>query len=312
MRVTRARAVAIAASALTIGGSGARVRAQTRAVVHAAVVPSEGAAEAFYAKEMGFFAKVGLDVDVQTIASGVPAAIASSTVDIGYATLDALASAHRKGVPLVAFAPAAEYLSSAPLCYALVVPASSPITHAVDLSGKVIAQSTLQGISENSTRAWLDANGGDPASVKFIEVPFPAMPAALTSGRIDAAFLSEPFLTVARKNGRILGDPFGAIAKHFLISTWATTPAWAAAHPDLVRRYATAIRETAVWANKNPARTAEIVAKYLKIEPAVIAAMSRSRYGDALSPALVQPVIDVSAKYARYEPFPAKELLAPA
>jgi hypothetical protein len=34
-------------------------------------------AEAFYAKEMGFFAKAGLDVDVQTIASGVPAAIAS-------------------------------------------------------------------------------------------------------------------------------------------------------------------------------------------------------------------------------------------
>ncbi len=308
MIATRARAIAVVAGALT-AASTAAVRAQTHAQIHVAVVPSEGAAEVFYAKDMGFFAKAGLDVDVQTIANGVPAAIASGTVDIGYATLDALASAHRKGVPLIAFAPAAEYLSTAPLCYALVVPTASPIARAADLAGKIVAQSTLQGISENSTRAWIDANGGDATNVKFIEVPFPAMPAALTSGRIDVAFLSEPFLTVARKIGRILGDPFGAIAKHFLISTWATTPAWAAAHPDLVRRYATAIRETADWANKNPAKTAEIVAKYLKIEPGVIASMSRSRYADALAPALVQPVIDVSAKYAHYDPFPARELL---
>jgi len=299
----------VLAAAAASGAFTTRVQAQLRAV-RVAVVPSEGSAEAYYAKEMGFFAKAGLDVDVITIANGVPAATASGSVDIGYATVDALSSAHRRGVPLIAFAAASEYLSSAPLVYALVVPQNSPIAQARDLNGKVIAQSTLQGISENSTRAWIDANGGDATTVRFIEVPFPAMPAALESGRIDAAYLSEPFLSVARRTGRILGDPLGAIAKHFILGTWTTTQSWAAEHPDVVRAYASAIRTTATWANANPAKTAEIIARYLKLDPAAIATMARSRYAEQLVPALVQPVIDVSAKYGRYQPFPARELLA--
>jgi hypothetical protein len=46
-------------------------------------------------------------------------------------------------------------------------------------------------------------NGGDSSTVNFVEIPFPAMPAALETGRIDAASVAEPFIGVAKKNGRI-------------------------------------------------------------------------------------------------------------
>lgn len=112
--VTRARA-----SALLFGGVASCLvptasRAQNSGTLRLGITPIEGAAEAFYAKEMGFFAKAGLDVDVQPMqpAPVIAAAVTSNAIDIGYSTLDTLARAHQKNIPLVVIAPAAEYLSS--------------------------------------------------------------------------------------------------------------------------------------------------------------------------------------------------------
>jgi ABC-type nitrate/sulfonate/bicarbonate transport system substrate-binding protein len=69
------------------------------------------------------------------------------------------------------------------------------------------------------------------------------------------------------------------------------------------------MRETALWANQNPVKSGEILAKYSKIDPAVVATMARAHYADRLTPALMQPLIDASAKYNDFKPFPATELI---
>ena len=43
--------------------------------------------------------------------------------------------------------------------------------------------------------------GGDPTTVKFVELAFPDMPAALDAGRVDAICVVEPFLTAAKAQG---------------------------------------------------------------------------------------------------------------
>jgi ABC-type nitrate/sulfonate/bicarbonate transport system substrate-binding protein len=55
--------------------------------------------------------------------------------------------------------------------------------------------------------------------------------------------------------------PFDAVAKKFLFASWFATSPWAASHPDLVKRFDEVMRETAVWANKNQAQSAAILAK---------------------------------------------------
>ena len=40
--------------------------------------------------------------------------------------------------------------------------------------------------------AWVDKNGGSSAKVKFIELPFPQMEAALVAGKVDAISVQEP------------------------------------------------------------------------------------------------------------------------
>jgi hypothetical protein len=64
-----------------------------------------------------------------------------------------------------------------------------------------------------------------------------------------------------------------------------------------------------VWANSNEAQSGQILAKYSNIDPRVLGTMTRSHYAERLDPALLQPLIDVAAKYAKFNSFPAQELI---
>jgi len=309
--ITRARASAILAGSALACALPAPIRAQAPGSIRLGILAVETAAEGYCAKDMGYFEKAGLAVDLQIMSSGIAIAAAMpNSVDVGVIAVDALAGIHSKNVPLIAIAPAAEYVSPATeRTAALVLPASSTIQQAKELNGKTIAVSPLKGIQETATRAWIDHHGGDSATVKFVEIPTAADAAALDSGRVDAAWVTEPLLSVVGKDHRILGYGMDGIAKHFISTTWFTTPQWAKDHPDLVSRFAAAMYDTAVWANKNPAKSGEILAKYTKIDPAVVATMARIRYPEQFTPALMQPLIDVSAKYNGFSPFPAQELM---
>jgi NitT/TauT family transport system substrate-binding protein len=311
MKISRAQAAAALLGGTALGAPFAPGRAQAALTIHVINPPLEAAAEGLYAKDMGFFAKSGFDAQMQVMQAGVPAAVASNSFEFGWVTLDALATAHVKNIPLVAIAPAAEftYAPAGRQDTGLVVSAASSIRGGKDLNGKLVAVPSRLGISESSTRAWIDQNGGDSTTVKMLEVPFIAMVAALDAGRVDAAYISEPFLSPAAKTARVIGNPRTAIGRHYLTSAWVTTSPYATGHPEVVSRFAAVIRETASWANQNPEKSGEIIAKYTKVELAVVATMVRSHFAEVLTPALMQPVIDISAKYNKFAPFPASELI---
>ena len=284
--------------------------AQTLPTVHVMTVPIDAGAEVYYAKDMGFFTKAGLDVDIQAGANGgaVTAAVAGNAIDIGYADTVSIASGVARNVPFVIVAPAGMSLSSAPTNL-LLVSANSPIHSAKDLDGKVIAGSGLGTISGYGPRAWIEANGGDLSTVKFVELPFPQMQSALDAGRVDAVMIAEPFLSVARKTDRVLSAPYDTVAKEFLVSAYFANTAWAKDHADVLNRFISAIHEAAVWANANHAKSAEILLKYAKMDPEAAAGMVRVHYGETLNPAWLQPVINVAAKYSKFPPFPAADLI---
>jgi len=287
-------------------------RAQTLAPLRVATTPIENGAEVYYAKDMGFFAKAGLDVDIQGIQSGsaVAGAVASNAVDVGFASLVPLAIAHSKNIPFVLIAPGAVWTQAAKNS-GLFVASGSTIRSGKDLNGKVLSTAGRGTLTEYAARAWIDGTGGDASTVKFLEMGYSAMPDALAAGRIDGALINEPYFQVASKDGRLIGYPYDYVAKDFLIAGWFTTAQWAADHPDLVNRFAAAMRETAIWANQpqNQARSAEILEKYTHIDPAVAATMIRVRFGDRLTAAAVQPQVDVSAKYAGFPTFPAQDII---
>ena len=109
---------------------------------------------------------------------------------------------------------------------------------------------------------------------------------------------------------RVLSKCYDGVANNFMIAAYFTTTTWAKAHPDLVRRFAEAIRETAVWANKNHAVSGEILVRETKMAAEVASAMTRSVYPERSDPAQMQPMIDVAAKYGLLSAtFPASDLI---
>ena len=120
---------------------------------------------------LGFFKKAGFDVEITSVSSGptIAAGVASGTFDFAQVNVPSLVSAHDKGIAFTMVAPAGLYSDRA-VTTALVVSSASPYHTAKDLTGKTIAVNALTGIQQIASEAWLDKNGGDSTSVKFVEL----------------------------------------------------------------------------------------------------------------------------------------------
>ncbi len=192
-------------------------RAQGLIPIKLATTPTDIGAQPFYAADMGFFKAQGLDAQTQIISNGaaITSAVLGGAIDIAQSNVVSLALAHQRGLDVVIIAPAGVYYSNEPTS-AIVVKASSPYKTAKDLNGKVIACNGLQNISQIGPEAWFDKNGGDNASYKWTDMPFPDMIGALDTGRVDAAMIAEPVLSDALAHGnRLIANAYDAIARPF-------------------------------------------------------------------------------------------------
>lgn len=291
-RIVRTLGLTLTAALVALGArSGA---AQTLPTVRVLAGMTEASVDVYYALDMGFFRRAGLDVDFQQVRSGQveAAAVAAGQADIADSNVISLAQAVARGVPFVAIAPEQNYDTRVPTVELVVLPSSS--YHAAkDLDGTTVSVSSLGSIAELCVDAWVDKNGGDLSSMKIIEVTFAQTVAALQQGRVAAGVLSDPQLTDERSEIRPLGKCFDAIAPHFTISVYFTSRDWATKNPDLVRRFAAAINDADDWAHKNPAQASAIVEKWLHVTT------SKAPYyhSRTLDPALIQPLLDSGARY---------------
>jgi ABC-type nitrate/sulfonate/bicarbonate transport system substrate-binding protein len=137
------------------------------------------------------------------------------------------------------------------------------------------------------------------------------MSAALKQGRIDAAMISEPFLTQEHDDIEVLADAFAAVAPEWISAVFVASKAWVTANPDGARRFIAAMHETGRWANTHKADTAKILSPLSGVPLTTFAAMTRTSYTDALTKALMQPGIDAAARYGALKtPFDTNEIVA--
>lgn len=297
MRRSEAVAAALAAAAFLATALPLRA-ADAPATIRVGATGNDAAAEVYYAAELGFFKKRGLDVQITSQRNGAAeaAAVAGGSLDLGEQNVMSMAHAHARGLNFVFIAPAAEYIDKA-ASTAMIVAKSSPLRTAKDLEGKTVAVSALHDLTETAAQAWIDKNGGDAKTVKWVEIPFPAMGAALQAHRVDAAMLVEPFVSDAKSVARSLGSAFDAIGPRFMTTGWFATDAWLAKNADVASRFAAAIRRAGAWANDHHKESGEILVRYTRIKPSTLASMTRATYSLELAAGELQPAIDVGVRY---------------
>lgn len=290
-------AVAVAAS-LLLGGLPAGSQ-PAPAVLRIGTPGNDGNALAYYAQDLGFFKKVGIDSQIQAIRAGggpsVASAVAGGAIDIGESDIITVASAREHGIPLVLLAPSFMHRSATAIT-AIVVAKGSPIRSASELNGKIIGTPSLSGPAKVATDKWLIKNGADISTIKFVEMPQPSMAAAVVRGTVAAAVTNEPSLTASLDDVRPLGYPYDAIGNGIQVTAWCATEEWVRANPDLAKRFVSAIHEAAVWGNNPQNHTASgtILLKYTPFAPELLSKMRRASYGEIFDPALMQPVLDAA------------------
>ena len=288
------------AVALAAGNPG-RARAADNVALQVGVAPADATGQIFYAQDRAMFKDADIDVTLNILqnSAAMASAVSSGAVDIAASSVAVVANAFQRGLALRFIGTGSIYSSAAAPTSEIVVAMDSPIRSCADLNGKVVAVNGLKDITQITAQAWLEKNGADLRSIKFVEIPFGTMPLALGEGRIAAAVLAYPFLGRAKDQIRVLGNSEGALADHFLVMGWISTDAWLQKNPDLAKRVVGVLAQSAKWANTHPRESAQILGAYLKVESGQLESMPRALYDDhpRLSASLVQPVIDAAVKY---------------
>jgi NitT/TauT family transport system substrate-binding protein len=287
--------VAVAAGALPVPAG-----AQDLPTITLATLINDTATSALYASRAGIFRKFGLNVELQVLTSGAAGAtaIAGGAAQFGLSSLLGVYVAHDKGVPFTLVAPAGLYTSD--VAYSqFVVKTDSPIKTGRDMNGKTIGAPGLKDLDTIAIQNWVDQNGGDSKTLKFVEMSGSVALAAIEEGRIDGADLNTPTLTRGLEGGKVrtLAQIFDAIAPRFENTAWFTTTDYASKNRDIVGKFARALAEAGAYCNAHHDATVAMVAETAKIDEKLVARMARITFADYLRPADLQPLINVAAKY---------------
>jgi NitT/TauT family transport system substrate-binding protein len=276
------------------------VTAATRTTIRLSGVATDDLAPVYWAMKNGAYEKAGLSVEFTPSTSGTAAATAviAGAYDIGKGSMIAGCAAFLKDVPIRFVGNGVLWETNNPWSLGLVA-ADSKIKTGADLNGQTVGVAALNDLSVLAIAAWVDANGGDSKTIKWVEIPNSAAGAAVGAHRIAACQLNEPQLQAAISGGqvRVLAPFLGAISPSYVLTNYFLRPDWAAKNRSAAEQFMRTTYEAAAFTNTHPADTAPLVADITKIPVEVIAKMTRAHVATSSDPALIQPAIDTAAKY---------------
>jgi NitT/TauT family transport system substrate-binding protein len=307
----RVRLLALTVCALVFAGCGGGDTASSGggagkpATLKVGVIPIADVAPLYVGMQQGFFKDEKLTIEPKIADGG--AAIATSVLSgdnqFGFSNVVSLVTARSKKLPLRIVAQGASgYKTEKDAFDTLLVPKGSAIKQARDLEGKTVAVNALNNIGPLGINYAVEQAGGDPKKVKYIEVPFPDMIAALEAGRIDAAWVVEPFASQGPAGGaRSIFAPFEAVSPDLTVATYFTSEQYIKENGDVVNRFVRAMEKSLAYAAANPEAARKAVLTYTKIPPAAVQKMKLPNWNPEYNDASIDKTIQLAQKYGFVE-----------
>jgi NitT/TauT family transport system substrate-binding protein len=215
----------------------------------------------------GFFARQGLQVEVQNLRSGVSVVqgVVGGALDIGAASIEPVLNAAAGGGDVAIIGSYADRLT-----VSAVTPTT--ITTAADLRGQRVGVQEVGAFREVMSRLVLESGGLTPQDVQYVPVDAQSYTSALIDGRIQSAILqTEQAVDAIRNNPnlRVLVD-MNQVVQDWHYGTYFTARGWLDDNGDIATRFMTAITEAHRFMYDNRAETVQIVAGATEFSPEVI------------------------------------------
>lgn len=277
-------------------------------------LPVAVSAALLHGVDEGIFEDHGLDLQLQSGQAGTAlvTAVVSGSVDVAFSSPLSVVLAHDKGLPVQIVSGFSNSNPSGEDTQAVIVRKDSDIETFADLENRTVAVNAIETQGDLSVMEAVERDGGDPSSVKFLEIPFPEMQSQLETEAVDAVWTPDPFM------GRMLnaGDDFTSIGSSYqsTIPGQPTQVVFASEefvqqHPDVVESFQAALDETLQAVEKDPNLVREQLPDFLDMEPAEAETVVLGGFDAVASREDLQQLADLMVKYGFIDDAPDLETL---
>jgi NitT/TauT family transport system substrate-binding protein len=229
----------------------------------------------YVAKEKGFFAEAGIEVEVRGGQAGFNNVELLQTGKAHFAATDYSLAAIGAGTGKLDGIKLTAAVNQLTLV-ALMTLANGRITGPKDLAGKTICQAT-GAIVKTLFPGYAKLAGLDPATVRWVETLPTGLPAVLAAGQADAIgqfVTGRPAVeaaTLQAGKGKVLVLPYSDYVQDLYGNVQMTTTKLIETNPSLVRRFTGAIMRGLRYAVDHPDEAAQIIHRAVPSTPAPVA-----------------------------------------
>jgi NitT/TauT family transport system substrate-binding protein len=278
-------AMAIALAAAVAGcsgspGSSSRANSPERPTIVVGAVPAVDTAGLYIAQQRGYFAAEGLRVKIEPIVSSELAISRqlAGVYDItfgGYVSYIQADAGQRAGLHIIA-----EGTTMGPGEQGLLTMPGSRFTTLAGLRRASVALNVVNNVGTILVGSALAQVGLSPSDVKFVQIPFPDMAAALRNHRVDAAWMPEPFVSSTEEQlGALdISDLDSGAVTGFPLVGYAATRAWERRYPRTEAAFLRALAKGQQVADTDRIAVERAMEGSLGVPPQVAAVMALPRY----------------------------------
>jgi NitT/TauT family transport system substrate-binding protein len=273
------------------------------------VIPIADVAPLYLGMDKGFFADEQLKIEPQLAEGGaaIVPSVVSGDYQIGFSNTTSLIIAASKNLPVQIISQGVLGGTGPDDAWdGVIVPKGSDIKDIKGLEGKTVAVNTLNNVSQVVVNTALKEAGADYTKVKYVEVPFPDMNAALESGRVDAAFQVEPGysggLAAGSKN---IANAYEEMAPNYTVATYFASKQYIADSRDVVDRFTRAMQKSLEYASAHDDEVRAIVGTYTEIPQAVLDKMNLPTWKSDLNRPTIEQTSAAAKEYGFIEEEPS-------
>jgi NitT/TauT family transport system substrate-binding protein len=182
------------------------------------------------------------------------------------------------------------------------------IKDAKTLEGQTVSVNNLNNVGPLTINNAMEKAGADYTKIKYIEIPFPDMNAALDAKRVDAAFEVEPAYSGGLAGGgTAIVHSYETTAPNMTVATYFASKEYIAKNGDVVDRFKRAIEKSLEYSAQNPDAVRKAVGTYTEIPKEVIDKIHLPVWKADLNEPTIQQVADLAKKYGYIEEVPSMD-----
>ncbi|MCY1159286.1 MAG: thiamine biosynthesis protein [Citricoccus sp.] len=233
------------------------------------VLPIAPSVAVQYGVEEGIFEKHGIEVELSTSNAGAAMlpAVANEQIHFGVGNPNSVMNANDRGLDMKIVAGYSNSLAEGEDIAGVVTTKDSGIQGWEDLAGKTVSVNALKTQGDLTIMEAVSKAGGDPAAIKFSEMPFQDMPAQLERGNTDAIWVPEPFLTssLADENNQLVGYSFQDSVPGMPTMVTFSSGKFTEENPELTQRFADAMTESLAAADEDPDGARALLPEFINL-----------------------------------------------